>query len=102
MDQLARCVRRLGFSACLKKLAEVVSLQEKGTDFVLKLPNCKICCHSGGMLIADGTRRKTAGGVFFHLIRDDVREGKLSPEDWTYITAVCSETALSLFTVLRY
>lgn len=40
------------------------------------------------MLVADGSRRKTAGGVFFTVLNELAKSGEISREDLAYINAV--------------
>jgi hypothetical protein len=49
---LGRIVKRLGTEQALAFLCETVAIEE-----------------AGGMLLADGSRRRTKGGVFFYLVR---------------------------------
>src|SRR5947209_17348280 len=49
---LRRIVKRLGTEQALAFLRETVAIEE-----------------AGGMLLADGSRRRTKGGVFFYLVR---------------------------------
>lgn len=74
VDQLARCIRRLGSEMCLEKLEQTITIQKQG-----------------GIDIPNGTRKKTAGGIFLSLIQNDVRRGEIAPEDWGYITAATRE-----------
>ncbi|KAH8738597.1 ankyrin repeat protein [Cryptosporidium ryanae] len=39
----------------------------------------------GGIKTADGSRRKTIGGVFCHMLKQLASEGKISKQDWNYI-----------------
>jgi len=48
-----RCLRRLGQERCQALLTDTLTLEAHG-----------------GMLIKDGTRRRTPGGTFFQLVRD--------------------------------
>jgi PHAX RNA-binding domain-containing protein len=50
---LGRCLRRLGQERCQTLLTDTLTLEAHG-----------------GMLIKDGTRRRTPGGTFFQLVRD--------------------------------
>ncbi|KAF7455779.1 ankyrin repeat-containing protein [Cryptosporidium felis] len=41
--------------------------------------------NSGGLLTADGSRRKTIGGVFCHLLKQLVTNQRISAQEWNYI-----------------
>lgn len=75
-EQVERCVRRLGCDACLELLEKTLQIQ-----------------NAGGESTKDGSRKRTAGGVFFNLVQAAVRERKYTPEDWTYITMATREKA---------
>lgn len=52
-----------------------------GVDFVQELLDETLHIENeGGMMIADGSRRRTTGGVFFKLAKDRVAD-----EDWTFV-----------------
>src|SRR3712207_8553152 len=57
--QIRRIVQRLGPEAALGFLQEAQAVEE-----------------TGGLMLPDGSRRRTPGGVFFFLVR-----GRVSPED---------------------
>ncbi|CBZ53142.1 hypothetical protein NCLIV_029290 [Neospora caninum Liverpool] len=67
-NKLERTVARLGTVTCLKAYQKTMMVQGMG-----------------GMLVADGSRPKTAGGVFFTLLREMARQGEISREDLIYI-----------------
>ncbi len=59
INQIRRTVQRLGPEAALALLQETKQIEAQG-----------------GMLLPDGSRRRTPGGVFFHLVRE-----RATPED---------------------
>jgi hypothetical protein len=63
MFQIRRIVQRLGPETALAFLRETLEIEA-----------------AGGMPVPDGSRRRTPGGVFFHLVRS-----RVSPEDRAYI-----------------
>ncbi|KFG57580.1 ankyrin repeat-containing protein [Toxoplasma gondii RUB] len=67
-NKLERTVARLGTVTCLKAYQKTMMVQGMG-----------------GMLVADGSRPKTAGGVFFTLLREMARQGEISRDDLVYI-----------------
>ncbi|KEP60693.1 UNVERIFIED_CONTAM: ankyrin repeat-containing protein [Hammondia hammondi] len=67
-NKLERTVARLGTVTCLKAYQKTMMVQGMG-----------------GMLVADGSRPKTAGGVFFTLLREMARQGEITREDLVYI-----------------
>ncbi|PHJ25576.1 ankyrin repeat-containing protein [Cystoisospora suis] len=67
-SKLERTVNRLGTVVCLKAYQKTMMIQGMG-----------------GMLVADGSRPKTPGGVFFTLLREMARHGEISREDLIYI-----------------
>ncbi|PFH33460.1 ankyrin repeat-containing protein [Besnoitia besnoiti] len=67
-NKLERAVARLGTVTCLKAYQKTMMIQSMG-----------------GMLVADGSRPKTAGGVFFTLLREMARQGEITREDIIYI-----------------
>lgn len=67
-SKLERAVGRLGTMICLKAYHKTMLIQE-----------------DGGRFVADGSRKKTAGGVFFDLLKEMSRGGEVSREDLVYI-----------------
>ena len=59
INQIRRIVQRLGPEAALAFLQEAQQIEAQG-----------------GLILPDGSRRRTPGGVFFHLVRQ-----RISPED---------------------
>ena len=45
------------------------------------------------MLVADGSRRKTAGGVFFTVLNEFAKEGQISRDDLAFVNAVRPHTS---------
>ncbi|XP_026189679.1 uncharacterized protein LOC34618660 [Cyclospora cayetanensis] len=73
--KLVRAVQRLGTLPCLKAYQQTLMIQALG-----------------GMLVADGSRRKTAGGVFFTVLGEFAKEGQISREDLAFVNAEDCET----------
>lgn len=73
--KLVRAVQRLGTLPCLKAYQQTLMIQALG-----------------GMLVADGSRRKTAGGVFFTILNEFAKEGQISREDLAFVNAEDCET----------
>jgi hypothetical protein len=63
IGQIRRLVERLGAASALALLEETKQIET-----------------AGGMMLPDGSRRRTPGGVYFHLIK-----GRISDEDRTFI-----------------
>lgn len=59
LKQIDQIVEALGEDRALELLEQTMAIEE-----------------SGGMLVADGSRRRSPGGVFFHLVRKEL------PREW--------------------
>eukprot|EP00388_Colpodella_angusta_P019663 GDKJ01049182.1.p1 GENE.GDKJ01049182.1~~GDKJ01049182.1.p1 ORF type:complete len:535 (-),score=151.21 GDKJ01049182.1:379-1983(-) len=77
--QLERILRRLGAQ-------KLIDLHDETTEIEA----------AGGQMVEDGSRRKTFGGVFFTLLRDRVRKGEVSKEDFDWIRMEDKERNLAL------
>lgn len=61
--QIERIVEHLGADFAMTKLAEAEHVEAQG-----------------GMMLSDGSRRRTKGGVFFYLVRQWLKEAKRQPD----------------------
>lgn len=77
-DQLYRCVTRIGADLC-KTVFDLTMQIER----------------NGGVLTADGTRRRTSGGIFFTCLRELYLNDIISKEDYNYIRAAENEKRIA-------
>ncbi|KAK1443078.1 ankyrin repeat domain containing protein [Babesia gibsoni] len=77
-DQIYRCVTRIGAELC-KTVFDLTMQIER----------------NGGVLTADGSRRRTSGGIFFTCLRELYLNDIISKEDYNYIRAAESEKRIA-------
>ncbi len=71
-EQIQRIVERLGADTALTVLNETLAREAQG-----------------GMMLPDGSRRRTPGGVYFYIIRR-----RVTKEDWAFINPASQEQAV--------
>ncbi len=71
-EQIQRIVERLGADAALAVLKETLEREAQG-----------------GMMLPDGSRRRTPGGIYFYIIRR-----RVTKEDWAFISPASQEQAV--------
>ncbi|EDO05413.1 Ankyrin repeats (3 copies) family protein [Babesia bovis T2Bo] len=77
-DQIYRCISRIG-----PELSKTVF------DLTMQIER------NGGVLIADGSRRRTSGGIFFTCLRELYLNDIISKDDYNYIRAAENEKRIA-------
>ncbi|GIX64002.1 ankyrin-repeat protein, putative [Babesia caballi] len=77
-DQIYRCVTRIGPDLC-KTVFDLTMQIER----------------NGGVLTADGSRRRTSGGIFFTCLRELYLNDIISKDDYNYIRAAENEKRIA-------